>query len=197
LGAAAAAFAEIPRIGIVVITVPEEDPGGEEAARRCLPAELSAPRFIITPGGCTRRASVHRALSLLSAHEPRYVLIHDGARPWVDRDLIERTIAAVEQYGAVVPLLPLTDTPKELDGRGFVSRHLKRAGLGLAQTPQGFAFPGILRAHERAAERERLFAADYTDDAEVWGEFCGPVAVIPGSPENRKITFPEDLPWSG
>jgi 2-C-methyl-D-erythritol 4-phosphate cytidylyltransferase/2-C-methyl-D-erythritol 4-phosphate cytidylyltransferase/2-C-methyl-D-erythritol 2,4-cyclodiphosphate synthase len=63
----------------------------------------------------------------------------------------------------------------------------------VAQTPQGFAFPEILRAHEMAAEREVREHYEYTDDAEVWGEFIGPVAVVEGSPRNKKITFPEDL----
>jgi 2-C-methyl-D-erythritol 4-phosphate cytidylyltransferase/2-C-methyl-D-erythritol 4-phosphate cytidylyltransferase/2-C-methyl-D-erythritol 2,4-cyclodiphosphate synthase len=197
LGAAVLAFAAVPRIRAVVIAIPVEGSGGEAAARACLPPELlegpGSPRIAFSPGGPTRRASVHGALSRLAARPPRYVLIHDGARPWVGRDLIDRTIAALERHGAVIPILPLTETPKELDGRGFISRHLRRVNLGLAQTPQGFAFPAILAAHEKAAEKERLFAADYTDDAEVWGEFCGPVAVIPGAPENRKITFPEDL----
>jgi 2-C-methyl-D-erythritol 4-phosphate cytidylyltransferase len=76
----------------------------------------------------------------------------------------------------------------------FVKRHLRRASVGTAQTPQGFAFPEILYAHEKAAARELAGGVEYTDDAEVWGEFQGPVAVVPGSPENRKITFPGDLP---
>jgi 2-C-methyl-D-erythritol 4-phosphate cytidylyltransferase len=86
----------------------------------------------------------------------------------------------------------LTETPKEIDASGFVKRHLKRRQIGAAQTPQGFAYPEILRAHEQAALREAA-GADYTDDAEVWGEFQGAVAVIEGSPANRKITFPEDM----
>jgi 2-C-methyl-D-erythritol 4-phosphate cytidylyltransferase len=72
---------------------------------------------------------------------------------------------------------------------------LKRAHIGGAQTPQAFAYPAILHAHEQAAIRERTEGIDYTDDAEVWGEFAGRVAVIEGSPQNRKITFPEDLPF--
>jgi 2-C-methyl-D-erythritol 4-phosphate cytidylyltransferase/2-C-methyl-D-erythritol 4-phosphate cytidylyltransferase/2-C-methyl-D-erythritol 2,4-cyclodiphosphate synthase len=65
--------------------------------------------------------------------------------------------------------------------------------VGAAQTPQTFAFPDILRAHEKAAERELREGYEYTDDAEVWGEFIGPVASTPGSAKNRKITYPEDL----
>jgi 2-C-methyl-D-erythritol 4-phosphate cytidylyltransferase/2-C-methyl-D-erythritol 4-phosphate cytidylyltransferase/2-C-methyl-D-erythritol 2,4-cyclodiphosphate synthase len=111
----------------------------------------------------------------------------------VDGDLIERIIDAVLQHGAVIPLVPLTETPKETDGAGFITRHLVRARVGTAQTPQAFAYPAILRAHEQAALREEKDGRNYTDDAEVWDEFQGPVALIPGSLANRKITFPEDL----
>jgi 2-C-methyl-D-erythritol 4-phosphate cytidylyltransferase/2-C-methyl-D-erythritol 4-phosphate cytidylyltransferase/2-C-methyl-D-erythritol 2,4-cyclodiphosphate synthase len=97
------------------------------------------------------------------------------------------------KHSAAVPLLPLTETPKELDGEGFILRHLRRSRLGCAQTPQGFAFPAILRAHEQGAERELAEGYEYTDDAELWGEFCGPVATVPGERENRKITYREDL----
>jgi 2-C-methyl-D-erythritol 4-phosphate cytidylyltransferase len=204
LGAAVSAFAACAEITTIVITVPE---AGEEAALRALPSSLregSGPELLFAPGGKTRRASVHGALSLLEARHPPYVLIHDGARPWVRLPLIRAVMTAARAYRAALPVLPLVETPKELApapeaGVFFVKRHLRRAGLGTAQTPQGFAFPEILYAHHRAAERELAEGFEYTDDAEVWGEFCGPVAVVPGSPENRKITFPEDLgaPWNG
>jgi 2-C-methyl-D-erythritol 4-phosphate cytidylyltransferase len=127
----------------------------------------------------------------------------------VDTGLIERVIAAVMVHSAVVPVMPLVETPKEIVWetvetaagaafrQGFVKRHLRRANVGAAQTPQAFEFRGILAAHEKAAERELREGIKYTDDAEVWGEFCGPVAVVAGSPANRKITFPEDLPARG
>ncbi|MDR3303231.1 MAG: 2-C-methyl-D-erythritol 4-phosphate cytidylyltransferase [Treponema sp.] len=197
LGAAVAAFAAIPRISLIVIAVPPRAEDGEFAARKSLPARLlvsdARPRILFVPGGSTRRLSVHHALALLAAYQPDYVLIHDGARPWVSGDLIDRIIDAALVHKAVIPLLPLIETPKEIDENSFVSRHLKRARVGTAQTPQAFAFPQILAAHDKAAERELREHIDYTDDAEVWGAFVGSVAVIPGAPENRKITFPEDL----
>jgi 2-C-methyl-D-erythritol 4-phosphate cytidylyltransferase len=211
LGAAVSAFAACAEITTIVITIPE---AGESAARRVLPSSLrESPglELLFAPGGKTRRASVHQALSLLETRHPPYVLIHDGARPWATVTLIRAVMAAARTYRAALPLLPLLETPKEIavpeqlegaaESRGlgggsgsfFVKRHLRRAHTGTAQTPQGFAFPEILYAHQKAAERELAEGCEYTDDAEVWGEFCGPVAVVPGSPENRKITFPEDL----
>jgi 2-C-methyl-D-erythritol 4-phosphate cytidylyltransferase len=198
LGSAVCAFADVPAVQTIVIAVPEN---GEDSARKALPPECltgKKPEVLFVNGGSTRRASVFNALSFLSAHNPRYVLIHDGARPWVNSSLIEKVIVAVEKHGAVIPLLPLTDTPKECDApiQGgerqdvFIKVHLKRANTGIAQTPQAFKFPEIFHAHEKAAS---FVNEEFTDDAEVWGRFCGPVAVIPGSPENRKITFQEDL----
>ncbi|MDR1252434.1 MAG: 2-C-methyl-D-erythritol 4-phosphate cytidylyltransferase [Treponema sp.] len=199
LGAAVSAFAALPAVKTVVISVPAET--GDIEARKALPPGLfsdDGPRILFVPGGKTRRASVHRALSLLSACRLRYVLIHDGARPWISPAFIESLIEAVQKYRAVIPLLPLTETPKEADVSFeaepvFIKRHLRRAVVGTAQTPQAFAFPEILAAHEKAAEYERNGTVEYTDDAEVWGAFIGPVAAIPGLPGNRKITFPEDL----
>jgi 2-C-methyl-D-erythritol 4-phosphate cytidylyltransferase len=220
LAASVAAFAAFPEIDPLVIAVPPE---GEYEARSCLPRRFldpgRRPSIFFVPGGKTRRASVHHALSLLAAWRPRYVLIHDGGRPWVDAALIGRVMAAVIRYGAAVPVIPLIETPKLIepaaggaedagggaDGHGdgdagvgasalpMVIRHLRRASVVTAQTPQGFAFPGILAAHEAAAERELAEGREYTDDAEIWGEFRGPVAAVPGAAANRKITFPEDL----
>jgi 2-C-methyl-D-erythritol 4-phosphate cytidylyltransferase len=211
LGAAVSAFAAVPEIRPIVIVVPEDMETGETAARNALPPEIlngTDPIARFVTGGSTRRASVFNALRALAADAPNYVLIHDGARPWVSPALIERTIRSVKQYRAVIPLLPLTETPKETDlplesfvGNGtfaadswgpvFIKQQLKRSFIGTAQTPQAFAFPEILAAHEKAAAQDG--SRDFTDDAEVWAEFCGPVAVIPGEIGNRKITFKEDL----
>jgi 2-C-methyl-D-erythritol 4-phosphate cytidylyltransferase/2-C-methyl-D-erythritol 4-phosphate cytidylyltransferase/2-C-methyl-D-erythritol 2,4-cyclodiphosphate synthase len=199
LGAAALAFSESQRVGVIAITVPPDAENGEYAARKAIPSRLLARKgLFFVPGGSSRRISVRNALSALADFKPDYVLIHDGARPWVSRALIERVIDAVILYDAVLPALPVSETPKELDGRGFVRRHLARPLVALAQTPQAFAFGKILAAHEKAAERELCGkqgtpAVEYTDDAEIWGEFVGPVAVVAGDAANRKITFPQDL----
>jgi 2-C-methyl-D-erythritol 4-phosphate cytidylyltransferase/2-C-methyl-D-erythritol 4-phosphate cytidylyltransferase/2-C-methyl-D-erythritol 2,4-cyclodiphosphate synthase len=202
LGAAVSAFASVPEITTIVIVVPELTETGEAAARNALLPEMldgTGPAVRFVTGGSNRRASVFNALRALADYAPNYALIHDGARPWVSAALIKRVIGGVKQYRAVIPLLPLTETPKEtdlpLDGSlgsspVFVKQQLKRAFIGTAQTPQAFAFPEIFAAHEKAAAQE---GREFTDDAEVWAEFCGPVAVIPGEIANRKITFKEDI----
>jgi len=200
LGSAVSAFAAVPSVGIIVIAVNENR---EDGARKALsPEHLCAqrPEVLFVNGGKSRRASVFNALRVLLPYNPCYVLIHDGARPWISPFLIEKLIEEVKKNHAVIPLLTITETPKECDSAldervtlekaVFIKTHLKRANTGVAQTPQAFKFPEILRAHEKAAEAGD---EDFTDDAEIWGRFCGPVAVILGSPENRKITFPEDF----
>ena len=222
LDRAVSAFAAFPRVSRIIVTVPYTPETGEAAARRALRPDLLAgeqPKISFVTGGSTRRESVHNALAALAAYSPDYVLIHDGCRPFVSAGLIQRLMDAVQGHQAVIPLLPLTETPKEINipldedlfaqadspaaaptveaapetaAMPIVTRHMRRDLTGLAQTPQAFAFAEILAAHEQAAEQERA-GHEYTDDAQVWGEFCGPVAVVPGSPENRKITFPNDL----
>jgi 2-C-methyl-D-erythritol 4-phosphate cytidylyltransferase len=121
------------------------------------------------------------------------VLIHDGGRPWVSAALINAVINTTAVFGATVPVLPLTETPKELDLRtkpAFICRHLRRSIVVSAQTPQGFLFPDILLAHRKAAENGGF---EYTDDSEIWSETFGIAVTVPGEAANRKITFPEDL----
>ena len=188
-------FSEISNIKYILISIPEN---GEQAARQALPPGLlnnpSGPEVVFVAGGPSRRASVYNALLFLKNIHPGYVLIHDGARPWIDRDLVERCINGAIKHGAVLPVMPLVETPKEIDSTGAVIRHLKRASLVGAQTPQAFVFSKILEAHIKAAKRESSENYEYTDDAEIWGEFIGPVMTVPGSSRNKKITFPEDLP---
>jgi 2-C-methyl-D-erythritol 4-phosphate cytidylyltransferase len=208
LGAAVRAFAEVPAVSTIIVTVP---PGRDDAeARAALPAGL--PGVFFTRGGENRRSSVYHALRYLrSLHEggelpggepPGLVLIHDGARPWVSVSLIEAVIGAARVHGAAIPVVPAVETPKILDRAdargataGFITRHPRRETVVFAQTPQGFLFEPLLEAHEKAAAARN--GAEFTDDAEVWA-FAWPgenmkIAAVPGETANRKITFPEDL----
>jgi 2-C-methyl-D-erythritol 4-phosphate cytidylyltransferase/2-C-methyl-D-erythritol 4-phosphate cytidylyltransferase/2-C-methyl-D-erythritol 2,4-cyclodiphosphate synthase len=195
-------FASIPSVETIVVAIPL---GAENEAHDAITQDLLAAlgsKIIFVTGGNTRCVSVFNALCALVSYKPCYVLIHDGARPWVSCALVEKIIAAVKRFDAVIPLLPVTDTPKQIanskdktinnkeQGAVFIKNHLKRANIGIAQTPQVFKFPEILYAHKKAAQVKN---EEFTDDAEIWGRFCGTVAAIPGEIENKKITFPEDL----
>ena len=202
LGAAAAAFAACPRLSVIVISVPESAALGEQAARRALPAHLLAEdapvKILFTAGGASRRLSVLNALESLTAYAPDYVLIHDGARPWICPTLINSLLDCVQIYKAVVPVLPAVETPKQIDSDGFITKNLVRRSIVLAQTPQAFAFTEILNAHMAAQQASvRCLpdgCPDYTDDAEVWGRFTEkPIKTVDGDKRNIKITFPDDL----
>ncbi|GMO27864.1 MAG: IspD/TarI family cytidylyltransferase [Termitinemataceae bacterium] len=197
LGAAVSAFAAIPLITKIIITVPPDAETGESAARSALNGHLlkqNRCKIYFVPGGNSRRLSVYNALKFLAVFAPDYVLIHDGARPWISKELINKTIEAVLRLGAVVPTVPLCDTPKELDDDGnFVVRHLTRAKVTAAQTPQAFLFSKILEAHTKACEAELQDNKEWTDDAEIWGAYIGKCAVIAGDEKNKKITYARDL----
>jgi 2-C-methyl-D-erythritol 4-phosphate cytidylyltransferase len=198
LGAAVSAFFYAARVSQIVVTVPCNREDAEREARAALP-EAVLPGTAFVRGGETRRDSVYRALRYLQANSPcDYVLIHDGARPWVSPAVINAVIEAAIAWKAAVPVLPVVDTPKVLapvSGQGaalsgFIEQHPRRETIVCAQTPQGFAFEPLLKAHTKTARR----GVELTDDAGVWS-YAWPkdkVAAVPGDKANRKITFPED-----
>jgi 2-C-methyl-D-erythritol 4-phosphate cytidylyltransferase/2-C-methyl-D-erythritol 2,4-cyclodiphosphate synthase len=141
-------------------------------------------------GGATRQASVHAGLEALAADAPDIVLIHDAARPFATQALIRRAIDAANITGAAVPVIPVTDTIKQVDASGSVNATPDRATLRIAQTPQAFRFDVILDAHRRAAREGR---DDFTDDAAL-AEWVGlTVATFEGDAANMKLTTPEDF----
>lgn len=141
-------------------------------------------------GGATRQASVRAGLEALVATAPDIVLIHDAARPFANDALIARAIEAATKTGAAVPVIPVTDTIKQVDAHGHVDATPERAKLRIAQTPQAFRYDVILEAHRRAAREGR---DDFTDDAAL-AEWAGlTVATFEGDPANMKLTTPEDF----
>jgi 2-C-methyl-D-erythritol 4-phosphate cytidylyltransferase/2-C-methyl-D-erythritol 2,4-cyclodiphosphate synthase len=136
-------------------------------------------------GGATRQESVRLGLEALAASAPDRVLIHDGARPLVSRDLIARVAGGLDSADAVAPLLGVADTLRRKTATGYDIQ--PRDELFRAQTPQGFHFAGILDAHRRFAH------ATVTDDfalAERAGMSLGNVA---GEETNMKLTNPGDF----
>ena len=141
-------------------------------------------------GGATRQQSVHAGLEALAADAPDVVLIHDAARPFVTATVISRAIQAAGKTGAAIPVVPVADTIKVVNGGGDVAATPDRAQLRIAQTPQAFRFSDILNAHRRAASEGR---SDFTDDAAL-AEWAGlTVATFEGDPANMKLTTPEDF----
>ena len=137
-------------------------------------------------GGNTRQNSVLNGLESLTEDAPQAVLIHDGARPFVRMELINRILKALEKAPGVVPALPVVDTLKKVE-KGKVSKTVSRSNLWLAQTPQAFNFKDILRAHRSSV------GLNLTDDAAIAESAGLNVAIINGSEDNYKITTQNDL----
>ena len=144
-------------------------------------------------GGATRQASVRAGLERLADAKgaaPRVVLIHDAARPFVDKASARRGVAMAREGRAAAPGLPVADTIKQIDAEANVVATPDRAALRAVQTPQAFPFAAILDAHRRAAASG---LAHLTDDCAV-AEWAGmTIAIYPGSPEQFKVTEPQDF----
>ena len=168
---------------------------------------VSQTQFLFVPGGATRQESVLNALEAIAKELKKnqaggaekknpLVFIHDGARPFVSETIIRDCEAAALQYGASVPALQPVDTQKEIDADGFITRHLVRSQLAAVQTPQVFRFQPLLAAHRKAATDKAVC----TDDTEIWdtyvadGKTYHAVKIVAGSSENKKITWPSDIP---
>ena len=140
-------------------------------------------------GGTRRQDSVGIAVTYLENAAPEIVLVHDGARPLVSPGLVQAVVDAAREHGAATAGLPLKNACKEVDGDGFVSRSLERASLVSVQTPQGFRYELLSRAHQEA----RALGGVADDDAELVERLGERVKVVPGDYRNLKITTPDDL----
>lgn len=137
-------------------------------------------------GGDTRQQSVLNGLEAISDQMPEYVLIHDAARPFLEHSILDNLIEVVEEAGAVIPALKVTDTIKYM-GTDKIDSTLDRNYLYRAQTPQAFRYKAIFMAHRRF-ENENM-----TDDSAIAEKSGLQVRIIEGSEKNFKITTSEDL----
>jgi len=138
-------------------------------------------------GGAERQDSVRLGLESIDGHGVMRVLIHDAARPFIDARTITRVINALDTNDGAIAALPVHDTIKREGSDKRIAATVPREALWRAQTPQGFHFDKILAAH-RDAKGQVL-----TDDAAV-AEAAGlNVALVPGSPDNMKLTQAEDF----
>lgn len=179
---AAEAFAGHEAVDYVRVVIRAEDRDLYDAAFAGL--DILPPAI----GGPSRQDSARLGLESLKALAPKHVLIHDGARPFVAPELVDRMIVALADAPAAVPALPVSDTLKRAQpDRPMVAATVDRSLLWRAQTPQAFRYDDIAAAHVAAA------GAALTDDAMV-AEHAGlSVALVMGSEENVKITTRDDL----
>jgi 2-C-methyl-D-erythritol 4-phosphate cytidylyltransferase / 2-C-methyl-D-erythritol 2,4-cyclodiphosphate synthase len=177
---AVSALAGHPRITDVLVVIRPEDRALFD--RAVVGLGVAAP----VAGGASRQDSVRLGLEALALHRPDRVLIHDGARPFPDRALVDRVIDGLARTVAAIPCLPLSDTIKRAED-GTIKETIDRSSLWRAQTPQGFHFDTIHAAHRAA------FGRALTDDAAVIEATGLTPIVVEGSEDNLKITTPEDL----
>ncbi len=144
------------------------------------------PHLPVVPGGATRQASVRAGLDALAAHAPARVLVHDGARPHIPHGLIAALWAALDHHPGAIPAVPVADTIKRGLG-GVIAATVPRENLFRAQTPQAFHFAVLHDLHARLPD------GIATDDAALLEAAGLPVALVAGSEDNIKLTYPEDL----
>ncbi len=153
----------------------------------------------IVEGGKERYHSVHNGLQAAGKYGVGecYVFIHDGARPFVTEDIIERAFACVREEKACVVGMPVKDTIKIADEKGYAQNTPKRSLVWMIQTPQVFELELIKGAYEELIEKEKQLlqqGMQITDDACVVEYFTDhKVKLVEGAYENIKITTPEDL----
>ena len=165
-----------------IILVLGQDHTGNEYLRRY--GKIAA----IAKGGERRQDSVYSGLSCVDARETEIVLVHDGVRPLVGKGLIERIIDTTRAKGAVVPVVPVEDTIKRVEGQKVLHTE-DRKHFFRAQTPQGFFCALLKEAFAHAMQKP----FDGTDEAALVERMGRDVFVIPGDRRNLKITTEQDL----
>jgi 2-C-methyl-D-erythritol 4-phosphate cytidylyltransferase/2-C-methyl-D-erythritol 2,4-cyclodiphosphate synthase len=166
---------------LVIVVVP---PGTEAEAAGALDG-LQGWRAV--PGGPTRADSVRNGLAALEGPDDRPVLVHDAARPFLDRAVIARCLQALEDADGALPALPVADSLRRA-GNGLVAGSVEREGLWRAQTPQAFRMKTLLDAYASWPADEAA-----TDEATVVQRAGGRVRIVEGDSRLMKLTFPEDF----
>ncbi len=148
----------------------------------------------IVPGGGERFNSVYNGLA--ACDDPDLVLIHDGARPFVTKEMIDASVNALEKFQGCAVGVPVKDTIKVVDENGICVATPDRATLWQVQTPQSFRYEDISAAYKKMFETLD-HGLTITDDTMVFENFGGgDVAMIEGSYTNIKITTPEDMDFA-
>jgi 2-C-methyl-D-erythritol 4-phosphate cytidylyltransferase/2-C-methyl-D-erythritol 2,4-cyclodiphosphate synthase len=174
-------FQQSPTVDSIVIVLAKDKVGiGLDLARKYHWSKVVA----VCPGGTRRQDSVSEGFKHLGKVD--WVMIHDGARPCVTQDIIERGLEAARESDAAIPAMPVADTIKVVSSDSYVKDTPPRDKLWSVQTPQVFRFDIISEAHRKAK-------GNVTDDASMVESLGHKVKVFKGSYTNIKVTTPEDL----
>jgi 2-C-methyl-D-erythritol 4-phosphate cytidylyltransferase len=146
-------------------------------------------KITFVSGGTERQHSVYNGLKKITADG--IVLVHDAARPFIQKDLIAELVESAENFGAAVVAVPVKDTIKKV-ANGMVMETVERSSLWAVQTPQAFRIPLLYKAHQHAEKMGYLG----TDDASLVEYLGEKVAIVKGDYNNIKLTTPEDLSFA-
>ena len=183
------AFLAVPRVDAVCVAVRAQE--RERVEAQMLEYNLGA-RVHMVEGGDHRQQSVGNALAALECDEDDVVLVHDAVRPLVSAEIVLEVIEAAKKHGAAIAGLPAVDTVKQVERTAegaIIKATIPRAGVVLAQTPQGFRYSVIKKVFDEAVA-DGFMATDEASLAERSGH---EVWVVMGSPRNIKITAPADM----
>ncbi len=189
-------FAAVEAVSEIWIALRENEIEGfslrlESEARDAL-KDLFKKKVELVVGGEHRQQSVENALNSVAAAADDIVLVHDAVRPFVTTEIIQEVIEAAQKYGAAIAGLPAIDTVKQVERTAegaLIKATIPRAGIVMAQTPQGFRYGVIKKAFDEAS-RDGFLG---TDEASLVERSGHAVAVVMGSPRNIKITAPADM----
>ena len=185
-------FVECDDIGAIVVALPADKLDEFRARNR---GARSIKPILYVNGGAERSDSILNALEAVAEFKPEIATVHDAVRPFVTPAQISAVIAKAREIGAAILALAATDTIKEVE-KGLIVRTIDRRRIWRAQTPQAFRYDLLMQAN-REARAAGLSSALTTDDSLLVERLGVPVAVVEGSPNNIKITTPEDLILAG
>jgi 2-C-methyl-D-erythritol 4-phosphate cytidylyltransferase len=185
-------FGAVDAVSEIWIALRENEMAGFRSRLESEGKDVLKKKVQLVVGGEHRQQSVENALNAVAAAPDDIVLVHDAVRPFVTREIIQQVIEAAGKYGAAIAGLPAVDTVKQVERTAegaLIKATIPRAGIVMAQTPQGFCYGVIKKAFDEASADGFLG----TDEASLVERSGHDVAVVMGSPRNIKITAPADM----
>ena len=185
-------FAAVDAVGEIWIALRENEVAGFRSRLESEAKDVLRKKVDLVVGGEHRQQSVENALNSIASAADDIVLVHDAVRPFVTGEIIQEVIDAAKKYGAAIAGLPAVDTVKQVERTAegaLIKATIPRAGIVMAQTPQGFRYSVIKKAFDEASADGFVG----TDEASLVERSGHAVAVVMGSPRNIKITAPADM----
>ena len=173
-------FKNVEEIDEIIITCSSQD---LEVFKQKCEGIFADAKFVI--GGATRTESVYNALA--KTNDEDFVLIHDGARCFITEKIIKNCISSVKEFGTGVVAIPATDTIAETDGFNKIVK-TERKNKYAVQTPQAFISGNLKKAYSMMSDGE-----EFTDESGLYAKYIGFPKIVDGSPNNKKLTTPEDF----